>query len=143
MIEPKRSKSWRDISGLENDELIRRFPNKVFTISSEATPAGFLPGVYTGLVRAKFDRRRHRTGPYLFSASSPVQKFVAAARDHSPQLLFSFRGANSHEVRDAIFRRFSGADSSIYKVRHVRRWFICPRHPMPSLFPNRSPARER
>jgi hypothetical protein len=77
-------------------------PDKVFVVSGEDRPAGFLPGVYTGTPLVGWDRHRFRSGPYCYTMN-PLIAEAAQKRDEVPRLLYSFVGAATADVRKSIF----------------------------------------
>lgn len=90
---------------LRAERTVAAWPERVFVISSEDQPLGFLPGVYTSMPRPAFDDRRFRAGAY-FDTINPL--LAAAGRDATePHLLFSFIGAPTAAVRRALFAQFT------------------------------------
>lgn len=129
VLESNRDKTYRDIARYERDPLVRRHADRLFTINYEPTPAGFLPGLYTGLTPAMRDPSRHRGWSYLFPPLP--QKLLLPSASVEPTLLFSFRGARSHPLRtrllDAPFKC-----GHPFRLTHVDRWFNHTREEMRS-----------
>lgn len=120
VLESNRDKARRDISRYERDPLLRRYADRVFTINYEPAPAGFLPGLYTGLTRANHDPSRHRGWSYLFPPLP--QQMLSTPGPVEPSLLFSFRGARSHPLRSRLLDAgFECAHP--FRLTHVDRWF--------------------
>lgn len=80
-------------------------PDKVFVVSMEDRPAGFLPGVYAGNPIAGWNEHRFRSGPY-FHVMNPLIDEAARASGQRPNLLFTFVGAATATVRREIFGTF-------------------------------------
>jgi hypothetical protein len=78
-------------------------PNKVFVVSIEDRPAGFLPGVYCSTPLVGWDEHRFRTGAY-FHVMNPLIRDAAENRDRKPGMLYAFVGAATATVRREIFK---------------------------------------
>lgn len=122
LIESNRLRTHRDLPAMRAEPLPRRFPHKCFTINHEFAPPGFLPGLYTSLPARRFDPSRHRTWCYFYQYNRPVLETALAGADAPRKLLFSFRGAASHEVRRRILAEPFRAREPV-SIRHVDRWF--------------------
>lgn len=120
VMESNMDKTVQDISRYERDPLVRRYADRLFTINYEPTPAGFLPGLYTGLTPVSRDPNRHRGWSYLIP---PLASQLLRAPDSvEPTLLFSFRGARSHPTRERLLDyRFQCGHP--FRITHIDRWF--------------------
>ena len=98
--------------------LVRKHPDRVFVVSVEDHPLGFLPGLYTSLPRHRFDPRRHRT---CFYHRTPNPGVETAPRDREPALLASFVGAPSHPLREWFFARAAELRRDGIAVRRSQR----------------------
>jgi len=99
---------------LRAEPAVAEFPEKVFVLSSEDRPLGFLPGLYVSMPRARFDDQRFRTSAY-YGSINPLIRDAEKERDTiSPRWLFSFIGAHTAAVRNALFKTF----------RTTERWWI-------------------
>lgn len=78
-------------------------PDRVFVVSTEDRPIGFLPGVYVSTPMAPWSEHRFRTGAYVGNIN-PLIVEAAAQRDRSPKLLYSFIGAATSPVRRTILK---------------------------------------
>ena len=102
-FEPNQYKGQDYARTLLSEKLIQDYPNKCFVVNYDDGPIGFLPGLYVGMPRSKMDCSRFKSGTYMgqYNILCPV---IAEKRDSvAPQLLFSFRGSTSAEVRKRIF----------------------------------------
>jgi hypothetical protein len=81
---------------LRRNEFLRRWPAKCFVYDERDQPFFTLPGLYVGATRRLVSRHPAVSSPYLYV---PALADVAPAE---PTLLFSFRGARTSPVRDAI-----------------------------------------
>lgn len=88
---------------LRAERLVHEQPEKVFVVTAEDRPLGFLPGIYVSMPRPRFDDRRFRAGAYFGDINPLVAEAEAERDDHTPQLLFSFVGARTAPVRAALF----------------------------------------
>jgi disulfide oxidoreductase YuzD len=121
VFESNNDKTCRDIARYERDPLVRRYPERLFTINYEPTPAGFLPGLYTGLTPVSRDPSRHRGWSYLFPPL-PAHLLRQRADSIEPTLLFSFRGARSHPIRERLLdSRFQCGQP--FRITYIDRWF--------------------
>jgi len=80
--------------------LVGRFPNKVYTVSVEDNPLGFLSGLYASLPRHRHDPRRHRTWVYYRTENPHVH---ASREERRPKNLAAFMGSGDADVRRALF----------------------------------------
>lgn len=123
-LESNSYKRKRYISNLLREPLLQRYPKRTFTINYEPSPAGLLPGAYTGLVQGRFNPIRHRAGPYPVPPNALVDEFDPARHSSArPKLTCSFRGACSDAVRERIFRIFSRRSNPSWKVTKTTKWF--------------------
>ncbi|NKB65279.1 MAG: hypothetical protein GKR95_25325 [Gammaproteobacteria bacterium] len=87
---------------LRQHPLVHRFPEKVFTVSGEDYPLGFLPGLYCSLSKRLFQPDRHKTWFY-HRTPNPACYQVVDNNQRAPGKLASFTGANSHALRSSLF----------------------------------------
>jgi hypothetical protein len=120
-LESNGYKDWRFTDRLLAHACLRDFPARCFTLNYADTPVAFLPGVYASLPRAQHEALRTTAGGYHWGNPNPVLAEFEHAQV-APTLLFSFRGANSHPLRAALFAR-AGAWRKHGLVAHVDRWF--------------------
>jgi len=100
LLESNTFKSRDHIRNLENEPLLNRFPDRVFTYNYEDHPPGFIDGVYAQMPHSRFEPSRHRCTNIIFQHNQLI--YDLRDRDStqkSPSLLFSFRGALSHPIR--------------------------------------------
>jgi hypothetical protein len=83
--------------------LVNNYPNKVFVVTAEDEPLGFLPGVYTSLPKRLFDIRRHRTGFYAHTMNPFVQELAGKSGETQPTHLACFVGARTYPARAFLF----------------------------------------
>ncbi|HUP60958.1 MAG TPA: exostosin family protein [Thermoanaerobaculia bacterium] len=83
--------------------LVHQHPNKVFVVSVEDAPLGFLPGLYTSLPSRLHHPQRHRTWIYYRLQNPYLHSRRDERRDVHPCNLASFTGANSDYVRASLF----------------------------------------
>jgi hypothetical protein len=84
--------------------LVRRFPNKVFTVNVEDIPLGFLSGLYTSLPPGRYDPRRHRTWLFYRTENPYVYTHRDERANRSPRHLAAFMGADTSNIRTALFK---------------------------------------
>lgn len=100
---------WIEGQQVEVDEMVDRYPDKCFAISTTAWPQYSAHGVYTsvsGLV-PKFGGRI-RSGGYTTNTSMYKNPFIEGAElgsgaAYPKEYLYSFIGRNCHSVRQALF----------------------------------------
>jgi len=115
-------KTQKYLTTLYSNSLLHDHPEKCFTINYDDEAAGFLPGLYTSLPRAKYDPLRHRTWGYVFRPSADL---VARRSEWTapPSLLFSFRGSPaSHSIRRHLLTT-DFKTSFPFRLTPVNRWF--------------------
>lgn len=94
---------------LLDNALLRRWPDKCFTLSDEDHPPVLVRGIHASARRSILFSRRIRSGSYSIypeDFKNPFIEALAADPTHAPPktCLFSFIGRNSHPVRHALFR---------------------------------------
>ncbi len=82
---------------LRSHELVRAYPEKAFVYDERDFPRDVLPGVYVAMPRRAFDPRRQRAFGYFRLVAD-----TRAARDRTPDLLFSFQGRRGGRVREHV-----------------------------------------
>ena len=130
--------------GLRIHPLYTRYEDKAFVYDECDSPVYSLPGIYVGATPRWSSRLPVLGGPYPRSVTT-----VALACDE-PDLLFSFRGARSHPVRDVLCairddraiveasdvspwgKQSPGNNLTFAQVRHIRlihrsKFVLCPR----------------
>ena len=121
-LESNSFRTHRDIDALLQEPLLRDFPEKVFTVNYEDFPAGFLPGLYAALPADRLDPRRHLAWCYLFPGEPRSHLTRPIPRVEDAALLFSFRGAESSELRARFFRMEWPSDCR-GRCTKINRWF--------------------
>ena len=122
LLESNGFRSQHDIAALERQPLVRDYPQKLFTINYEDHPAGFLPGLYAALSASRYDPARHAAWCYLFPPNPEVYRTSPTAPDEENALLFSFRGAPSHDCRDRLFA-MKLPPGTHARVTRIDRWY--------------------
>ncbi len=123
LIESGRFKDHRYPKNLLNEPMIREFREKCLTINYEDNPAGLLPGIYANLERRKFCRMRHEAFCYLFPPRIPERYLVEPARLNQVKWLFTFRGAESHPIRQRLFMSRPLCTDPRGHIVRVDRWY--------------------
>ena len=103
LLEPNYFKNWRYVPILAGHPAVQQYPEKCFTITSDDSPIGLLPGVYVSMAAAQWEPRQYRAGCYPFQPNRFCPTLAAEAESHLPTQLFSFRGFDSSPVRHQIF----------------------------------------
>jgi len=88
-------------------QIISKYPNKTFTITTKDTPTVLNRGVYASAVKSLFNLGRFRTGGYIGNTRvSPwISSYQLSDEDfHIKNYLFSFIGRKSHPVRTSILK---------------------------------------
>ena len=119
-FEPNYLKSRRYARLLLSDPVLREYANKCFTVDYYDYPIGFMPGIYVGMPRADYDPMRFRAGCYMGQYNA-LTTALAEQRGHRPELLFSFRGSASHDVRKRLFAAGLGSRQS--SITQTYPWF--------------------
>ncbi len=121
-VESARNKFRDHGSVLRKHETIREFPNKVFAFDFTDAPAVFLPGAYVSLPARRFERRRCRAIPPWGRIGEELYRQVqTVVSTRAPELLFSFRGAESASVRSSIFA--AGLHAAGSPITRMERWW--------------------
>lgn len=94
---------------LLDNELLRQWPDKCFTLSDEDHPPVLVRGLHTSARRSVLLSRRIRTGSYSTypeQFKNPFIEALAADPNHAPPKRhpFSFIGRDSHPVRKTLLR---------------------------------------
>jgi hypothetical protein len=119
-FEPNYHKDKKYPRLLLSNPLVREFPNKCFTVDYEDGPIGFLPGVYVGMPRSRMDHLRFRAGCYMGQYNTLTTQ-MADQRHRPPELLFSFRGSASSEVRKQLFNSNIAINDGV--IKQTFAWF--------------------
>jgi hypothetical protein len=90
---------------LREHPLVKAFPEKVYAVSPEDCPLGFLRGLYCSLPRRSFNPERHRTWIYQGTLNPFIESEAQRSDLKGPDYLASFIGAPSHAVRVELQRR--------------------------------------
>jgi hypothetical protein len=83
--------------------LVRSQPNKVFIVTPEDRPMGFLSGLHCSLPRRLFNPKRHRTWIYQGTLNPYIENYASIFPEIMPHRQAAFVGARSHAVRGALF----------------------------------------
>ena len=121
VVEPFQNKFRPHIDLLRAFDSVRRFPNKCFVYESSDRPVTFLPGLYVSLPRRRQDTLRTRPVAPWAALDFAVRETVIAATPEEPQLLFSFRGFRSAEVRSAILECWRSTRD--VRISETTRWW--------------------
>jgi Exostosin family len=105
---------------LREHPLVKAFPEKVYIVSPEDRPLGFLRGLYCSLPRRLFDPRRHRTWIYQGTLNPYIETAARASRAMRPVRLAAFVGAPSHAVRREMFARKEALGSQGILISETR-----------------------
>lgn len=84
---------------LRRHPLVRRHREKAFMYNEHDRPYCPLPGVYASMPRQWFDATRQRAWGYVKTQNPYIE---ALAREQTPDLLFSFSGRRTAEVRSRV-----------------------------------------
>jgi hypothetical protein len=123
LLESAEYKTVEYLDILENDPLIQKHADRVYTINYDDHPEGMLAGLYTSLEEPFFNPEIHGIWPVLFMNNPLVYDLTQTDICRSrPSRLFSFTGAESHEVRKRLFALFS-QPSSERRVERVTKWY--------------------
>ena len=122
LVESVASKDWRYLRLLEEEPVLRRRPDSCFAINYDDDAAGYLCGLYAGLSASRFDPKMHRATGYLLKRTDRVDHFAEKREQAKSHLLFSFRGANSHPIRERLFAT-NEAWRKDAQIRRIDRWF--------------------
>ncbi len=122
LLESNQFRSQHDIPTVEQETHVRDFPEKVFAINYEDHPAGFLPGLYAALSASRYDPQRHAAWCYLFPPNPEVYRTAPVEPAEGDALLFSFRGAPSHECRDRLFA-MKLPPGMRARITRIDRWY--------------------
>lgn len=96
---------------LREQALLIGEPEKLFVVSAEDRPSGFMPGIYTGTPLCPWRTNRFLTGGYFWTMNPHLE--VGRINAWDPKYLFSFRGALTAPVRREIFRIHSSNGSCL------------------------------
>jgi Exostosin family len=107
--EPSFFKEWRYIKRLMSDPLIGRFPHKTFTLSTDDSATGLLPGLYVALQANRFSKAIHRAVPYPELANPMVAKAIPQ-KGIEKKYLAGWRGnmKSNPRLRKGLIRHFGG-----------------------------------
>ena len=123
VLESGRYKCRRYARTLLDDPVIATHWDKVMTINYDDNPAGFLPGLYANLPSRRMIPDFLEAFCYLFPPRIPESRLdQTAGRTKDPGWLFTFRGAESHPVRKALFSAFAASEGP-WRVTHIDRWY--------------------
>lgn len=122
LVESVAPKDWRYLRLLEQEPVLRRRPDSCFVINYDDDAAGYLCGLYAGLSASRFEPIMHRATGYLLKRTDRVDHFAENREHTAAHLLFSFRGANSHRIRERLFAT-SDAWRQDGRIRRIDRWF--------------------
>lgn len=147
-------KLWNYQNLLKTCSLVRKFPQKIFTVNYDDHGRGHLPGCYTSLSGKNFDPAIHRATCYPRTYNELAADAYTNVPARVPRFLFSFCGTiKSHPVRGALVKGLSGfpncqldyvdqvfhQHTSDQKTKYIEQildsWFVlCPRGWSPSTY---------
>jgi hypothetical protein len=98
--------------GLRKNDLVKRFPEKVFTIYEGDFPQRFLPGVYTSMPKSVFNLGRFAVGTYSYCYAKHGNTVeLLKNKTRTGEIFFSFIGRGRVKVRQRLFNlKFNRAD---------------------------------
>lgn len=85
---------------LKNNELVKKFPNKVFMYNPHDRPWFVLKGLYACISQRLHNSNLIAAAPYI----ETTNEFVSCGRNENPKYLFSFMGSISSNVRKKIIK---------------------------------------
>lgn len=90
---------------LRKNALVKRYPNKVFTIYEGDFPQRFLPGIYTSMPQSIWNFGRFATGTYSYCYAKHGNTVdLLKNKNRSGELFFSFIGRGRAKVREQLFK---------------------------------------
>lgn len=90
---------------LRKNALVKRYPEKVFTIYEGDFPQRFLPGIYTSMPQSMWNLGRFATGSYSYCYAKHGNTVdLLKNKERTGELYFSFIGRGRAKVRDALFK---------------------------------------
>lgn len=95
---------------LRAERLVAEFPERVFVLSSEDRPLGFLSGIYASMPHSRFNHGRFRSGGYFGEINPLIAQAEHERPDRAPRLLFSFIGARTSRVRATLLKHFASTE---------------------------------
>lgn len=102
-------KDFRYIKELKADDIISKYPHKVFTINRDDCATGLLKGLYTSMPASRFDVQDYRAVPYMEYPNEFV--FKKDIPEVSKTLLASWRGnLVSNPIRPKLLKCYQGHD---------------------------------
>jgi hypothetical protein len=101
---------------LRKNPLVKRYPEKVFTIYEGDFPQRFLPGIYTSMPKSFWNLGRFATGSYSYCYAKHGNT-VDLLKDtrRSGEIFFSFVGRGRAKVREALFKLRFNRDDIVIK----------------------------
>src|SRR4051812_28083377 len=97
---------------LRKNPLVKRYPEKVFTIYEGDFPERFLPGVYTSMPESALNLNRFATGTYSYCFAKHGNTVdLLKNKTRTGEIFFSFLGRGRATVRQNLFKlKFNRAD---------------------------------
>lgn len=89
---------WPDLREIRNHEFWKRYPAKTLAYDERDRPVAALPGLAVSMPKSQFDWQWNRPCAY-YTSFHQFDKALEA----EPDLLFSFKGGNTHKLREQIF----------------------------------------
>lgn len=105
---------------LRKNLLVKRYPEKVFSIYEGDFPQRFLPGVYTSMPKSIWNLGRFATGSYSYCfARNGNTVDLLKNKTRSGEIFFSFIGRGRAEIRHQLFKlKFNRDDIIIEDSSH-------------------------
>ncbi len=97
---------------LRKNPLVKRYPEKVFTIYEGDFPQRFLPGIYTSMPKSVWNLGRFATGGYSYCYAKHGNTVdLLKDKTRTGEIFFSFIGRGRAKVREQLFKlRFNRTD---------------------------------
>lgn len=90
---------------LRKNRLVKRYPEKVFTIYEGDFPQRFLPGIYTSMPQSIWNLGRFATGSYSYCYAKHGNTVdLLKDKTQTGEFFFSFIGRGRAKVREALFK---------------------------------------
>jgi hypothetical protein len=105
---------------LRKNPLVKRYPEKVFTIYEGDFPQRFLPGIYTSMPKSIWNLNRVATGSYSYCFAKHGNTVdLLKSKTRTGEIFFSFIGRGRAKVRHQLFKQnFNRADIVIEDSSH-------------------------
>ncbi|RYZ30140.1 MAG: hypothetical protein EOO10_03875 [Chitinophagaceae bacterium] len=112
-------KDYRYINDLLADRFVDNYIDKIFTISDDDSATGVFRGLYASIPQRRFDRRFHRSVPYIRYANDYVFK---NQQEVVPKYLAGWYGnTKSNAIRKQLVAKWQSDPS--FAVKHTHSWY--------------------